>query len=235
MFNINKFISLIAHKKNIQKMKDYEIRFDRLVDKILKGKSLCDIIIDTTLQKQVISEFESLLKTKTEKLQQSASPYLINISGIPGSGKTTLAKQILSRNSELLYVSFDEIMENISFYKSDCQKLGAECAFTKWELPARYLGYKLLRDGLINRYPILFDHSNAFLEHIELYKIIKGMGYKTEIQFIDIDLKTAIERSKKRLRFVPEKMIRDRHKLLKNLNLQYNEIVDKFIVLNKEN
>lgn len=211
--------------------KDLKKRLDDLVERILKEQSLDSMISDNILREKVILEYEALVAQKTEKLQQSDAPYLINVSGIPGSGKTTFAKQLLSENSNLLYVSFDEIMESISYYKSDFQNIGAEEAFKRWELPARYFGYELLKYGLENYYPILFDHSNAFPDHIELYEIIKNMGYQVEIRFIDVDLDVAIERAKKRVRFVPENMIRDRHNLLKELNQQYSKIANNFVIL----
>lgn len=216
-------------------MKDYHElvqELDSLSSHILNEQTLDSIIPDTECRSKVIDEFQVLVKKKTEKLLPLPNkPYLINISGIPGSGKTTRAKQLLSENPNLLYVSFDEIMENISYYKSDFEEHGAEEAFRRWELPARYLGYELLKFGLTNRYPILFDHSNAFPDHIKLYEIIKGMDYTVEIHFLDVDLDIAIERAKQRIRFVPEEMIRNRYKLLEELNQQYNEIADTFMII----
>ena len=66
-------------------------------------------------------------------------------------------------------------MEALSGYQADCS-LDREKAFLRWELPARFLGYRLLLLGLRNGWPILFEHSNALREHVDLYKKIKSLG-----------------------------------------------------------
>lgn len=202
---------------------------DGLINRILQNKTLDEIIPKTISCEQVMDEFKKLLTEKEKNTKQVENPYLINVAGIPGAGKTTLAKKIYSEQPYLLYISFDEIMESISYYKSDMEKLGAEEAFNNWELPARYLGYTLLKYAIEHNYPILFEHSNSIDDHIELYRTIRKMGYKVEIRFIDIDIDTALERAKQRVRFVPESMIRDRYNLLKELNEQYKNAVDEFI------
>ncbi|MDH6305462.1 putative ABC-type ATPase [Parabacteroides sp. PF5-5] len=215
-------------------MKNYNVliqELSELFNHILNGKTLENIIVDIEICKKITEEYQLLIGEKIKNIQLLNIPYLINVYGIPGSGKTTLSKKILSEDSNLLYVSFDEIMENISFYKFDFQRLGAEEAFKRWELPARYLGYELLKFGLKNRYSILFDHSNAFFDHIKLYEIIKELDYIVEMHFLDVDVDLAIDRAKKRIRFVPEQMIRDRYKLLRDLNKQYSKIADVFIVV----
>lgn len=212
--------------------RDHEIEdLDSLISRILQNKTLDEIIPEAISCNLVMDEFKCLLAEKEAHTKQVKNPYLINVAGIPGSGKTTLAKKILLEHPDLLYISFDQIMESISYYKSDIKTLGAEEAFNNWELPARYLGYTLLKYAVERGYPILFEHSNSIVDHIELYKTIRKMGYEVEIRFIDIDLDIAIERAKQRVRFVPENMIRDRYNLLKELNKQYEKAVDKFTLV----
>ena len=96
-----------------------------------------------------------------------ASPYLINVCGLPASGKTYLCRAFKAANAGMLYISFDAIMEDLPSYLSEHLK-DRKKSFERWELPARFVGYQLLKQAVKHRLPILFEHSNATAHHIEI-------------------------------------------------------------------
>jgi predicted kinase len=177
---------------------------------------------------RVLDEYARLVERKTRPLTPSPAPLFLNVSGIPGAGKSTLAAKILLEDPSMLYLSFDELMEALAGYREDFQRLGAAAAFERWELPARHLGYRLLREAVARRYPILFEHGNATPSHVALYRRLKRAGYRVEIRFLDADVPTALKRVRRRERSCPEALVVERAALLRELNETYKEIVDKF-------
>ena len=197
----------------------------------ITGKNSSEEIIREEYGEAVYKEFDLWVSAKIKTIHPLSRPYLINISGIPCAGKSTLSQKILNQNPFLLYISFDEIMESLSLYQNDYKSHGQEYAFKKWEIPARYLGYKLLQTSIKNNYPILFEHSNANTLHIDLYRWIKNQGYYLEIRFINIDIDSAEERSKKRNRYMPLEIIKERYEQLQKINLKLQLIADKFEII----
>ena len=119
-------------------------------------------------------EFACWVDSQKVDIRASESPLFLNICGIPASGKSYWAEKWLSENGPCLHIAFDAIMEALSGYQAD-YSLDREKAFLRWELSARFLGYRLLLLGLRNGWPILFEHSNALREHVDLYKKIKSL------------------------------------------------------------
>lgn len=180
----------------------------------------------------ILQEYQSILADITsEATSEQEKPYLINIAGIPGAGKSTYVKNNRDSYTNALYISFDKIMESLSGYTKDYKNEGAKFAFSRWEPIAKVLGYQTLEHVVDKKYNILFEHSNAIIQHMQLYKYMKEQGYTLEIKFIEIDLSIAIERAMKRERAVPEELILQRNKLLKELNDEYKKIVDKFDII----
>lgn len=182
---------------------------------------------------QILRELERIRVSYLQTaLSGQKERYLINVSGIPGAGKTTYCKKILNFIPHYNYISFDRIMESISFYKSDFQ-VDPQDAFLKWEIPARVLGYEILIELLQKGYPILFEHSSANYAHLELFKYIKEhLGYKIEMHFVPIMLKDALVRIKRRMqvtkRYTPEEMVVDRKFFLQENLSEYKKVVDVF-------
>lgn len=185
------------------------------------------------VKEQVLAELDRIKNFYLTKASVSKqNRYLINVSGIPGAGKTTYCKKILETSKEFNYISFDEIMEQISHYKIDANVNQRE-AFLTWEAPAKILGYEILIELLLKGSPILFEHSSANYEHLELFKYIKEhLGYKIEMVFIPIALKDALSRIKKReratKRYIPEEIIVDRKFFLQEAIPKYKKIVDVY-------
>lgn len=151
----------------------------------------------------------------------------INISGLPASGKTFWVKEFLQKKPEYIYVSFDLIMEKIPEYQNE-YKFNPELAFNHWELPARYLGYYILFKAIYLGYPVLFEHSNANINHIDLYRNIKDYYYKMSIFFINAEPCLVLPRLNKRKRFFPNNRILERWDKISQINPILEKIVHKF-------
>jgi probable phosphoglycerate mutase len=190
-----------------------------------------ELLPDATLLPRVLEEHAAFTAGKTRHATPSAAPRLVNIAGVPGAGKSTLARQVLQEEPALLYLSFDELMEGLSPYREDLHRHGAAVAFARWELPARWLGYRFLEECLARRYSLLFEHGNATPAHVDLYRRVKALGYRLEIRFIDVPLEVAIERAGQRERYTPREVVEERHALLRELNETYKQLADSFEII----
>ena len=151
---------------------------DGIVDSILSPYHTLEEVLPSGCDAgPVWMDFDCWVDSQKVDMRTSESPLLLNICGIPASGKSYWAEEWLSENGPCLHIAFDAIMEALSGYQAD-YSLDRENAFLRWELPARFLGYRLLLLGLRNGWPILFEHSNALREHVDLYKKIKSLGYR---------------------------------------------------------
>lgn len=197
-------------------------------------ENIDEIFKDDLNKNNILAEIEKIKFGYIEKIEKmEEKPFLINVSGIPGAGKSTYCKKKLQGEEKFLYVSFDKIMEDISFYQIDAKK-DFKKAFLKWELPCRVLGYEVLTHCIKAKCPVLFEHSSANKMHVELFKYIKNQcGYKIEMCFIPISIEDAYSRIKKREietnRHTPIELIIKRNEALENLIPQYKKIVDVFI------
>lgn len=158
------------------------------------------------------AETERLIAQMLAGLKASTEPELLQVSGIPGSGKSTFCAQ--NSQQGFLYLSFDRIMTQLSGYQQELRQNGAVQAYSKYEMPARIIGYEILRRALSRNLNIMLEHSGTNKAHLELFKNIRKKGYKTAVDFIICDTKLAVkraqEREKKINRHVPEQLIVER-------------------------
>ena len=130
-------------------------------------------------------------------------------------------------------MAFDNIMEEIPQYKTDCQKLGSVKAFEKWQIPARVVGYELLLRAIEQKKNIFFDHGGSNQGHVDLIKEIKKLQYSSEIHFItcpvEVCLKRCTQRETTTKRHTPSYLVISRHNQTKQLVSQYKQICDKFV------
>lgn len=158
------------------------------------------------------AEGERLINKSLSGLIPSAAPELLQISGIPGAGKSTFCAAHPKKN--YLFLSFDRIMTALRGYQEELKKNGSVAAFQKYEMPARIIGYELLRRALNKKVNIMFEHSGTNKAHLELFRNIRQKGYTTAVDFIICDTATAIRRAQKRAeetkRYVPETLILER-------------------------
>ncbi|CAN5411505.1 hypothetical protein BH11CYA1_BH11CYA1_36860 [soil metagenome] len=160
-------------------------------------------------------------------------PLMIHMCGIPGSGKTTYATKFLQDHNYFSLVQFDTIMESLAGYQKEREEHGIEQAFSRWELPARAIGYHLLQALVEAKRNVFFDHSATNRKHIDLISAVKAEGYLVEMHFIECSVAEATRRVKERetklQRHTPLGLIGERNQLLKELLPQYELLVDKFI------
>lgn len=182
---------------------------------------------------------ERILSSLCDQVGASASPYFIQVSGMPGAGKSTYCEQFLKKHNDFAYVSFDQIMERLPDYQSDVKNKGAKPAFDSWEIPARVMGYELLKRLIDKRANILLEHSGVNPAHLQLTQNIKKLGYKTEVDFMMCPLKVALQRAKQREekthRHTPPDLIQQRAQLLTDYYVKYRQIADKTQKINTNN
>lgn len=157
-------------------------------------------------------ESERLIEESLKGLYGANEPQLLQVSGIPGAGKSTFCARHLGKN--VLFISFDKIMCSLAGYQRDLAFLGAKEAFKRHEMPARIIGYEMLRRALKLRLNIMLEHSGANAAHLELFENARKAGYKTAVDFIVCDTGLALKRAAARealiKRHVPESLILER-------------------------
>lgn len=199
---------------------------------------------DDTNKKEIISVFEEIINESLAAYIPVEKPFLLNVSGIPGSGKSVYCKMLFQGIadqepdcSNALYLSFDKIMadQRLPF---DSEKDNApHQAFERWELPARIAGYELLKRAVGKRINIVFEHSSALLietpgtfvkPHIGLFEYILSKNYDIHYRFIYVGEEVAKQRIQQRAeqtgRIVPEGYIEKRNHILQSLIPDYKDL-----------
>jgi probable phosphoglycerate mutase len=187
-------------------------------------------VIPYTYEKIRTPELDSIITRYLAQANPNEHPVLIHMAGIPGAGKTTFYRT--HQWVEHVFVAFDDVMEALPAYQTDLAKLGNAQAFKNWEIPARIVGYELLRRAVEEHKNIFFDNGGSSQAHLLLMKNIKKFGYKSEMYYISCALETAIARAEAREkeinRHIPIETISERYfKTLINVK-EYKKIVDVF-------
>lgn len=192
--------------------------------------------IDYTYDKIRCDEYDELLDSLMVMTLPTLHPTFVQVSGIPGSGKSTFCGR---QYPNALLVQFDSLMMNIKSYQTDCQCLGLAEAFSKWEMPARVIGYELIRRLIAQKVSFVLEHSGVNPAHVKLINVLKKQGYQTQMQFLECDLSEACrrveEREKKISRHTPKSLIEQRAKASKDYLEQYKKITDDVFVWNLTN
>lgn len=179
-------------------------------------------------KQKILNILEEIINDYLRGVTLVASPSLLNISGIPGSGKSTMCKKIMAGSSNLLYISFDEIMKDNRLPYKSAEKKDAQQAFNDWEIVARIVGYELLKRAVEQKKNILFEHSSSIQEHVVLFEWLLKNGYDVHFKYISIPVfeakKRVITRAEQEGRIVPDGYIETRYEQLKNLLPQYKKL-----------
>ncbi len=175
-------------------------------------------------------EIRAVLRQTLQGIDPVEHPYLINVCGLPASGKSHLCHALKSAHPELLYISFDAIMESLPAYLADHLK-NRQKSFDRWEIPARFVGYQLLKQAVKHNLPVLFEHSNANPHHIELYQKIRQAGYTVDIRYIDAAPELVVPRLAQRERYFSPKRTQERAVILKGLLPELRQTATTFSVL----
>ncbi|MCQ2965237.1 MAG: ATP-binding protein [Alphaproteobacteria bacterium] len=197
------------------------------LSQIVGKKTFKDTLPNDVKDKSFKKNIRNILNTTLLSNHLLKKKEFVNIAGLPASGKSFWAKKFLEKNPEYVYISFDLIMEKFPEYQNDF-KLNPKLAFNRWELPARYLGYYLLFKAIYLGYPVLFEHSNSNINHIDLYKSIKSFYYNMSIFFINATPDIVISRLNTRKRFFPKERILERWDLIKRINPLLEKTVHHF-------
>ena len=165
-----------------------------------------------TYDRIACDEYEKLIDEIVLNAPSSDAPNFIQVSGIPGAGKSTFCQRNYSKET---IVQFDTIMAQIPQYKKDCDRLGLVQAFSKWEMPARVIGYEVLHRLIEKKASFVLEHSGMNAAHVKLVDVLKKEGYLTCLQFLYCDLdeacRRALERAKKISRHTPPQLIKERY------------------------
>lgn len=194
-------------------------------------------LINADYQKIRTSETEQLIETMLKGVKPVEHPELKQISGIPGSGKSTFCSLHLPTN--FLLISFDKIMLSLSGYQKALKQQGAVAAYSQYEMPARIIGYELLYRAIAKKINIMFEHSGTNKAHLELFQNLNKCGYKTTVDFIVCDTSLAINRTKQREkqinRHVPENIIKERAQNFDDYIKAYQKIASSIAVFDGAN
>ena len=180
------------------------------------------------------AEYDAIISRYLNAAAEEAQPRLFHLCGLPGAGKTTFYRS--HDWPAHVFIGFDDIMESIPQYQKDVRTLGSVAAFQKWEIPARTVGYELLRRAVSARKTIFFDNGALSEAHLHLLKNIKQYGYKTYMYYIRCDISTACRRAQIRqqetLRHIPVETIEKRAEIEQKVVPQYQKIADEFYTYN---
>lgn len=192
-------------------------------------------LIDYDYETIATPAYEALIESflpEPPKFSTLEAPLFIHVSGIPGSGKTTYIDHNPRKSS--VRIQFDAIMKQLPQYDQAVRQEGLAKAFEKFEMPARVIGYELLKRALLRRCDIVFEHS-LNPAHVDLYKYLNDVGYETNLVFMDCSPEEALQRVKEREsrigRHTPEDFISLRYKMAQQLLPTFKDIAKSFTIL----
>lgn len=149
---------------------------------------------------------------------------LVIMAGLPGSGKSFVRSQ---KYAELKVIDCDEIKKTIAGY--DPKNPGAVHEQSK-VLEAQEI-FKALGAGES------FVYDTTATNWAKLVKMIKdaqSLGYKVELCYVKVSLRTSLLRNSKRERVVPEAIIKEKAMLLPLALEVLIGYVDSYVVVNND-
>lgn len=202
-------------------------------------------VLMPSINQLVTADYKSIKSAESERLINQAlsglypvkHPELVQISGIPGSGKSTYCATHLPKNFAM--ISFDAIMLQLKGYQNALKASGAAYAYAQYEMPARIIGYELLKRAVMLRLNIMLEHSGVNEAHIELFQNLAKRGYKTSVSCVvcktDVALLRTKERAEKLNRYVPESVVLERADKLREYMTRYKKIASTVAFVDGEN
>ena len=146
--------------------------------------------------------------------------------GLPGSGKSTFAKQLLAECPQMLLISTDAIRG---------QLFGSQAFQGSWLLIWREIE-RQFQQAISTENIALFDATNAQRRNRrEVIALARGLGF-TQITAIWVDTPVwlCLARNKRRSRQVPEEIILRMHRQLRDAPPSLKEGLDKLIRLSEK-
>lgn len=125
---------------------------------------------------------------------------IIVLRGLPASGKSTWAKDYISRNPVTVRVNKDDLRATLhnSQWSEDNERLVLE------------IRNAIIIKSLINLRDVIVDDTNFAEKHITtIQKIAEEYGASFEVKDFDVPLEVCLDRNRKRDSSVPDKVIID--------------------------
>ena len=170
--------------------------------------------------------------------QSSEHPVIYATCGIPGAGKSTFVAYKLEQGDfpqNAFYFNPDKVMEALPEYQTDCQTIGAQAAYQKWELPCRELAYAMADRAAENKFNVIKDMGCANPLSLAYIQKLKQTGYRIEMHHIDCDINEAFYRIDQREFRISREEVQKRYALLDELLPLYREIADIFVTYDNTN
>jgi predicted kinase len=127
---------------------------------------------------------------------------VIVLRGLPASGKSTWAKDYISRNPVTVRVNKDDLRATLhnSQWSEDNERLVLE------------IRNAIIIKSLINLRDVIVDDTNFAEKHVTtIQKIAEEYGASFEVKDFDVPLEVCLDRNRKRDSSVPDKVIIDMH------------------------
>lgn len=174
----------------------------------------------------------------TRRLRRGATggrgPWLLNVAGTVGSGKSTLIRRLhaLIRENHSV-VQLDAIMEAYPSYRADLSARGAERAFARWERTAWATGFDVMAGLTRRRRSILLELSASHPSHPGFLAAFSRHGYRTCMILLNAPEATCELRARRRLktdgRHVPPDYVASRRRKILRLRPRYRKLVDLYL------
>lgn len=192
------------------------------------------------LHKRIMSQIEK--PSCSPKIGER--PLAILIGGGTASGKTTIRKKIIenklgSKSDCTTVVDFDAIKEYIPEY-SVLKKMDINQATTLVHKESRDIGTLLLNKLIDSNKNFIFEATMARTKWYRYFvNRLKEQGYEIHAYVIDVPLKVAKKRAKKRERLtgrkVPDKIIKNTHRLIPRTFIEIKNLVDRYYIYDNQN
>lgn len=160
-----------------------------------------------------------------------ANPTIYATCGIPGAGKSTFVDKKLGVGEFPPYAFMlnpDRVMLALPEYQEDCESVGAQQAYEKWELPVRNLAYAMADIAAQQRCHVIKDMGGANPLSFEYIKRLKEEGYQVHMYHIHCDADEALRRINQREFQISRVEVLERLQSLNDLLPQYRLLADEF-------
>ena len=164
-------------------------------------------------------------------------PVLYGVVGCPGAGKTCLTDKLLETGllpSDILRHDPDLVMADLEEYQQDMKKHGFQTAFENWELTARNLANKQVKQAFLKRQSFIYERTLGTPEAFDFVHKVFCAGYALDFHLVTIRLETALsrvqERQKKKERFLEETAVVERIRILSQLTENLINLCDRIVV-----
>lgn len=159
------------------------------------------------------------------------NPVIHATCGIPGAGKSTFVNAKIDAGAfpdNAFILNPDRVMQILPEYIVDKDKIGAQMAYEKWEMPARELAYDMAEHAVAMRAHIIKDMGCVRIENYDMLLRLKQAGYRLYMYYIHCDIDTAIRRVHQRDFRIPDVQIRERYNNLQARLPDYRQLADSF-------